>query len=313
MSEDLIFVGIDVSKSRLDVHIRPTDQLSSHVYDEDGLRDIVALLVKMPPALILLEATGSLESRLVALLGSRGFPVVVINPRQVRDFARATGELAKTDEIDARILSLFAERIRPEVRPLPDEAARDFEAQLSRRRQVVDMIVAERQRLGTARPNVRKQIGKHVEYLERHLENIDRDLDQTIEKSPIWRAKEKVLRSVKGVGPILSRTLLAELPELGTLNRKQIAKLVGVAPMARDSGTLRGRRSIRGGRPGIRSVLYMGTLTAMRTNPVIRPYYLHLVAQGKPKKVALTACMRKLLITLNAMVRSGQTWAPAKA
>jgi len=232
----------------------------------------------------------------------------VVNPRQVRDFARATGELAKTDRIDASMLSLFGERVRPAVRELPSEAQRDFEALLTRRRQVVDMIGAECNRLGQARASVRKQIQKHVEWLERQLEHIDRDLDKAIADSPFWQARENLLRSAPGVGPVLSRTLLGALPELGALNRKQIAKLVGVAPLADDSGQRKGPRHIWGGRAEVRAVLYMATLVATRHNPVIRSYYRQLLARGKATKLALTACMRKLLVILNAMVRSNQPW-----
>lgn len=311
MSTQPVFVGIDVSKDSLDVHVRPSLESWSVAYDEAGLIEVLAAVKRVHASLIVLEATGALEVRLVALLGSKDLPVVVVNPRQVRDFARATGELAKTDRIDAAVLSLFAERLRPEVRPLPDEAARDFEAQLVRRRQIVEMITAERQRLGTARHRVKKPIQKHIDYLQRQLSEIDSDLEQTIAKSPLWRAKEDLLRSAKGVGPVLSRTLMAELPELGQLNRKQIAKLVGVAPLARDSGKSRGKRQIFGGRREVRAVLYMATLSAIRSNPAIRAYFEQLVARGKPRKLAVTACMRKFLVILNAMLRTQQPWTSA--
>lgn len=313
MADAPVYIGIDVSKALLDVHVRPDDESFSVANDPSGIQELVAELRKRSPALIVLEATGSLEAHTTAALGLNKLPVVVVNPRQVRDFARATGELAKTDRIDAAILSLFAERIRPEARPLPDEASRDFEARLTRRRQVLEMLIAEKQRLSTARPAVTKQIQAHIKYLERQLSDTDSDLKQTVEKSPIWRAKDNLLRSVKGVGPVLSITLLAELPELGELNRKQIAKLVGVAPLARDSGKMRGKRRIWGGRPQVRSVLYMATLAAIRSNPAIRSYYRRLVDQGKPKKVAITASMRKLLITLNAILRTGQPWSASHA
>lgn len=305
------YVGIDVSKAHLDVHVRPASETLRFANDENGVRALVRDLKARSCALIVLEATGGRQSLATAALGAAQLPVVVINPRQARDFARATGELAKTDAIDAAILSLFAERIRPEVRPLPDEATQDFEARLARRRQVVEMLVAEKQRLDTARPAVTRAIKAHIKYLERQLAGVDRDLDETIARSPIWRAKEDLLRSAKGVGPTLSRTLLADLPELGTLNRKQIAKLVGVAPLACDSGKYHGRRRIWGGRRAIRSVLYMATLSAIRSNPPIRTYYQRLLDSGKPRKVAVVACMRKLLITLNAMVRTGQRWSPS--
>lgn len=302
------FVGIDVSKKTLDVHIRPSNESNTFTYDEAGIRGLIGMVQACSPELIVLEATGGFEVHISAALGAEGLPVVVVNPRQVRYFARATGELAKTDRLDAAILSLFADRIRPEIRPLPDDATRDFEACLARRRQVMEMIVAERNRLTTARKRVAKEIQAHISYLERYLANIDRDLKETIARSPIWRAKDDLLRSAKGVGNVLSYTLLAELPELGTLSRKQIAKLVGVAPLARDSGGFRGRRQIHGGRGQIRSVLYMATLSATRSNPPIAAYYRRLIDNGKPHKVAAVACMRKLLITLNAMVRDNTPW-----
>ena len=305
------FVGIDVSKDRLDVHIRPTDTRLELGYDEAGLQDLLTALGDTP-MLIVLEATGGYERRVVATLAAHSRPVVVVNPRQVRDFARATGELAKTDAIDARMLSLFAERVRPDVRTLPDVTAIEFAGLLARRRQVVEMMTAERHRLALATKSVRKRIEKHIAWLERQLEDLDGELDDVIKKSPVWRAKENLLRSVPGVGPILARTLLAELPELGHLDRKEIAKLAGVAPLADDSGKRRGRRAIWGGRASVRSVLYMATLTASRYNPVIRAYYQQLIARGKLRKVALVACMRKLLITLNAIVRSDRPWAPAQ-
>jgi transposase len=305
-----VFVGIDVSKEKLDVHLRPLERAFTREYTDQGLEELVAELAPLSPGLVVLEATGGLESRLVAVLAARKLPVVVVNPRQVRDFARSTGELAKTDRVDAAILSLFAERIQPEIRPLPDEAAQDFEAKLARRRQVLEMLTAERQRLYTARSPVRKSIQEHIRYLERQLGKIEEDLDRTIEQSPVWKAKDDLLRSAKGIGPNVSRTLLAALPELGQLNRKQIAKLVGVAPLARDSGKFKGRRQIWGGRKEVRAALYMATLTAVRCNPQIKAYYQRLLGRGKPKKVALTACMRKFLIILNAMVRSGQPWQP---
>jgi transposase len=258
-----------------------------------------------------LEATGGFEHAVVAALAAAGLPVVVANPRQVRDFARATGQLAKTDAIDAQVLALFAERVRPEPRRLPDEAAQALDALLTRRRQLLDMLVAEKNRLGFARPVVRRGITQHIRWLERRLGDVDHELGQMIEHSPVWRATDDLLRSVPGVGPVLSRTLLGELPELGQLNRKQIAALVGVAPLARDSGTLRGKRVVWGGRAPIRTVLYMSTLAAARCNPVIRAFYLHLRAAGKPAKVALTACMRKLLVILNAMVRANTHWQQA--
>jgi len=238
--------------------------------------------------------------------------VVVANPRQVHDFGKATGQLAKTDRIDAALLALFAERVRPAVRPLPDTATEALSALLTRRRQLLEMLTAEHNRLGFARAaQIRRGLQQHIRWLERQLAGVDTDLARTIETSPVWRAAEDLLRSVPGIGPVVSRTLIGALPELGRLNRKQIAALVGVAPHARDSGTLRGRRMVWGGRAPVRAVLYMSALTASRHNPVIRAFYQRLRAAGKPAKVALTACMRKLLVTLNAMMREQTHWTPA--
>jgi transposase len=230
----------------------------------------------------------------------------------VRDFAKSTGQLAKTDRLDAHVLALFAERVRPEPRPLPDAAAHALTGLLARRRQLLEMLTAERNRLGTAVPAVRRSLTAHIRWLERQLGDVDRDLDAAVKASPLWRAKEDLLRSVPGIGRVVSRTLIANLPELGQLDRKRIAALVGVAPLARDSGTLRGRRLVWGGRAPVRAVLYMGALVASRRNPVIRAFYARLVAAGKPKKVALTACMRKLLTIANAIMRTHTPWtAPA--
>ena len=264
------------------------------------------------PTLVVLEATGGYERAAVAALAAAQMPVVVANPRQVRDFARATGQLAKTDRIDAETLALFAERVRPTPRPLADEASAALDALLTRRRQLVGMRGAERNRLEHAPPAVARGIRTHIRWLERQLSVVDRDLDDMIHQSPVWRAKEDLLRSVPGVGPIVSRTLLGELPELGQLNRRRIAALAGVAPFACDSGTLRGRRVVWGGRASVRAALYMSALVATRWNPVIRAFYQRLLAAGKPKKVALVACMRKLLTILNVMLRTNTPWAPMK-
>lgn len=308
------FVGIDVSKATLDVALRPSGERFSASNDEAGIRVVLDRLRPLTSALVVLEATGGFENATVAALATAGLQVVVANPRQIRDFARATGQLAKTDRIDADILALFADRVRPQPRPLPNEAAQALDALLTRRRQLLEMLTAEKNRLGFARPPIRKSISQHIRWLERQLAGVDHDLDRTIQQSPLWRAKEDLLRSVPGVGPVVSRTLLGELPELGTLNHKQIAALVGVAPLARDSGTLRGRRIVWGGRAPVRSALYMSALVASRHNPVIRAFYLRLRAAGKPRKVALTACMRKLLTILNAMARDETPWrAPGDA
>jgi len=277
-----------------------------------GIRELVARCQGLTPTLIVLEATGGYEAAVVAALATAGLPIVVANPRQVRDFAKATGQLAKTDAIDAQVLALFAERVRPEPRPLPDEAAQALEALLTRRRQLVEMLTAERNRLLIARPAVRRDLQQHIRFLERRLREADDDLHTAVKASPLWRVKDDLLQSVPGVGRVVSLTLLAELPELGRLSHKEIAALVGVAPLNRDSGTLRGKRLVYGGRAPVRAVLYMAALVASKCNPVIRTFYLRLRAAGKPAKVALTACMRKLLVILNAMARSGRAWQPGR-
>jgi transposase len=308
MSSTPLFVGIDVAKATLDVAVRPSSEQWQIPNEDAALPALVARLRALAPTLIVLEATGGFERAVVAALAAAALPVVVANPRQVRDFARATGQLAKTDAIDAQGLALFAERVRPAARPLPDAAAQALDAVLTRRRQLLEMLVAERNRLGFAQAPVRRGITQHIRWLERQLADVNDDLGRLIEQSPAWRARDNLLRSVPGVGPVLSRTLIGELPELGQLTRKQIAALVGVAPLARDSGTLRGKRFVWGGRAPVRAVLYMGALVATRYNPAIRTFYQRLRATGKPPKVALTACMRKLLIILNAMVRSNTNW-----
>lgn len=309
-----LFAGIDVSKKRLDVALRGSQQRGWSVkYDEAGVAALVEELKALAPTLLVLEATGGLEIHIAAALTSAGLPVVRINPRQARDFARATGELAKTDAIDARVLALFAERIRPEVRTLPDEEARALDALLSRRRQLVEMRTGERNRLQTAGGVVRTGIEAHIRWLEAQVGEMDEELRKRIQQSSEWRRKDFVLRSAPGVGPTVSLTLLAGVPELGTLNRQKVSKLVGIAPLNCDSGTHRGRRRIWGGRADVRSVLYMGTLSAIRHNPVIRAFYERLIAVGKAPKVALVACMRKLLTILNRMLKDDTAWNPAFA
>ena len=305
-------VGIDVAKAELVVAVRPGGDRWTVPNDAAGVARLRARLQELAPTLVVLEATGGYERAAVAALAAAQMPVVVANPRQVRDFARATGQLAKTDRIDAETLALFAERVRPTPRPLADEASAALDALLTRRRQLVGMRGAERNRLEHAPPAVARGIRTHIRWLERQLSVADRDLDDMIHQSPVWRAKEDLLRSVPGVGPIVSRTLLGELPELGQLNRRRIAALAGVAPFACDSGTLRGRRVVWGGRASVRAALYMSALVATRWNPVIRAFYQRLLAAGKPKKVALVACMRKLLTILNVMLRTNTPWAPMK-
>jgi len=307
-SEAPAFVGIDVAKAELVVAIRPSGERWTLANDGPGIQVLVQRVRHHAPTLVVLEATGGYERAVVAALAAAQLPLVVANPRQVRDFARATGQLAKTDRIDADILALFAERVRPAPRALPNDAAQALDALLTRRRQVLEMLIAERNRLEHAGPAVRRGITQHIRWLERQLHDVDRDLDDTIRTSPIWRAKDDLLRSAPGVGPILSRPLIGELPELGTLPRKQIAALVGVAPLARDSGTLKHQRLIWGGRAPVRAALFMAALVGTRCNPVLRAFYGRLLAAGKPKKVALTACMRKLLTILNAMMRTNTTW-----
>ncbi len=302
------FVGIDISKDSLDIATRPIGASWTVDHDARGVATLLDHLQALCPTLIVLEATGGLEVFLTAELAAAGLPVVVVNPRQVRDFAKATGKLAKTDQIDAKVLAHFAEAVRPPPRPLPDASTQALSALITRRRQIVQMLVAEKNRLGSAPKPVRTDIQKHILWLERQLARLDEDLTNTIRQSPIWREKEDLLQSAPGIGPVISRTLLADLPELGTLNGKQIAALVGVAPLNHDSGKGRGKRITWGGRASVRCALYMSTLTAVRYNPVIKAFYERLQEVGKPKKVALTACMRKLLIILNAMLKHRTPW-----
>ena len=302
------FVGIDVSKAQVDVAVRPAGQRWVVSYDETGVEELVSHLVELDPALVLLEATGGLEVPLVAALSAGALPVVVVNPRQVRDFARATGTLAKTDALDAVVLAHFAEAVRPPVRPLRDAETQALNSLTARRHQVLSMLVSEKNRLRTAAAAVRPRIEAHIAWLGQELEDLDKNLRQTLRQSPVWREKDDLLRSVPGVGEQLSLTLLAHLPELGTLDRRQIAALVGVAPFNRDSGTLRGKRTVWGGRARVRAALYMGALVGSRHHPAIRDFYQRLLAAGKPKKLALTACMRKLLTILNAMLKHRSPW-----
>ena len=303
------YVGIDVAKDRLDVVLRPTGEYLGTTNDERGIKAVVRHLRKQEEiALVVLEATGGLEQPAAAALALAGVPVAIVNPRQVRDFAKAVGRLAKTDRIDAAVLAHFAEAIRPEARPLANEQARELAAVLLRRRQLLAMITAEGNRVRTAPKTVGKRIEAHLRWLRKELTRVNEDLARTVRESPVWREKDDLLRSVPGVGPALSATLLAELPELEHLDRRRLAALVGVAPLNRDSGTLRGIRTVWGGRSGVRTTLYMATLSATRHNPAIREFYGRLCAKGKPKKVALTACMRKLLAILGAVLRNRTPW-----
>lgn len=307
MTQPPIFVGIDVSKAQLDVAQRPAGWFTVP-NTEAGLTQLLAHLAAEPPTLIVLEATGGVELPLTGALAAAGLPVVVVNPRQIRDFAKATGQLAKTDALDAQVLAHFADVVRPEPRPLPAAQTQELAALVTRRRQLIDMLTAEKNRLASARLVVRKQLRAHITWLERALDQADRDLAEVLRQSPIWREKDELLRSVPGIGPVLATTLLANLPELGTLTHKQIAALVGVAPLNRDSGTLRGKRTVWGGRAQVRAALYMAAIVAARFNPVIRAFYQRLCAAGKAKKVALVACMRKLLTIVNAMLKHRTPW-----
>ena len=291
--------------------VRPTGEMWQVSHDSRGIGEVMEHLEKLAPQLVVMEATGGVEMTLAAELVASGQHVAVVNPRQVRDFARATGKLAKTDALDAHVLAHFAEAVLPASRPLPDAGTRELTALVARRRQLVEMITAEKNRLRTAGPRIRPKVQEHIRWLEDHLADLDRDLGDFIRSSPIWRDKDQLLRSTPGVGPVLSMTLLSNLPELGTLNRGEIAALVGVAPFNRDSGTQRGKRKVWGGRAQVRAALYMAALVATRFNPVLRVFYQRLCAAGKPKKVALTACMRKLLTILNLMVRQNRHWNPS--
>lgn len=307
------WVGIDVSKARLDVAVLPSEQAWQVSNDAQGHSELVKRLQELQPERVILEASGGFEVCAVAALVCAELPAVVVNPRQVRDFAKASGQLAKTDRLDARVLAQFGQVFKPALRPLPDATTRLLSALLTRRRQIQDMLTAERNRLLTAAVQnapepLCDQLGAHIEWLSKQLEQLDRDLHEQLRSSAVWREKETLLRSIKGVGPVLSATLLAQVPELGHLDRREIAKLIGVAPLNNDSGKFKGKRTIWGGRAAVRAVLYMAALAATRSNPAIRSVYQRLVAAGKPKKVALVACMRKLLIVCNAVLRTQTPW-----
>jgi transposase len=310
MTPTLLFVGIDVAKAECVVAVRPTGATWTIPQTEAGWDRLATRLHALAPTLVLLEATGGLELPLTGVLAAAGLPVAVVNPRQVRNFAKATGALAKTDALDAAVLAHFAEAIRPVPRPVPDATTQILAALVTRRRQLVEMVTAEENRLGSAPSVLRASLQAHLRWLRRQLAQLDTDLDQTIRTHPGWRVQDDLLQSAPGVGPILAATLLGGLPELGTLSRGPIAALVGVAPWNRDSGRHRGSRHCWGGRADVRAVLYMATLAAVRCNPVLRAFYHRLLAAGKLKKVALVACMRKLLTILNAMVKTQTPWTP---
>lgn len=310
---DKVYAGIDISKDRLDVHIGPSGASFSVPYTDDGLEELAERLREEPGLTAVMEATGGIEHIAAASLSSRGIPVAVVNPRQVRDFARATGRLAKTDALDAGVLARFGDAVRPRVSDLPDEVEKAFSELLGRRRAVVGMITAERNRLKQAvTAGVRERIRAHIAYLEDDLAEADSGLKEKIEQSPVWKAREDLMLSVPGVGRTTAMTLLAGMPELGNMGRRSVAALAGVAPLNRDSGTMRGRRTVWGGRADVRQALYMATLSAVRFNPPLKEFYARLVGAGKPKKVAMVACMRKLVILLNSLIAKGRRWQPAQ-
>ena len=304
-----VYVGIDVAKDRLDVHLRPSGEAFAVARDGKGLEELSVRLSGLEVALVVLEATGGFEVTVAAALCATGLPLAVVNPRQVRDFARATGRLAKTDALDAAAIAHFAEAVRPEPRPVPDEQARALGELVTRRRQIVEMMTAERnRRKRLASRRMVKSVDRLLKALQRELSDLETDLDDTIRKTPAWRQAEDLLKTVPGIGDVTARTLIADLPELGTLSRRRIAALVGVAPFNRDSGTMRGKRTVWGGRASVRASLYMAALSASRCNPTLKRFYQRLTEAGKPKKIALTALMRKLLTILNAILRDGKPW-----
>jgi len=305
-----IYVGLDIAKAHIDLAVRPHGTPQRVTHDEAGLATLITHLQTLGPTLVVLEATGGYEADVVSTITLAGFAVALVNPRQVRDFAKAVGHLAKTDTLDAHVLALFAERVQPEPRPLPDAAQRELIALVTRRRQLVEMLTAERNRVALARGAVKRDLHDHIHWLERRIRDTDRDLKTLIQQSPLWRAQDNLLRSVPGVGPITAAVLIADLPELGHLSRRQLAALVGVAPLNRDSGTSRGPRAIWGGRAPVRGSLYMATLAGIRFNPVLRAFYRRLRALGKPHRVAIVAGMRKLLTILNAMMKTQRPWQP---
>jgi transposase len=308
------YVGLDVSKKDLELAVHESDYRRCYLNKASAFAELITEMITLAPARIVVEATGGLEKPVVAAMHTAGLPVVVINPRQVRHFARALGQLAKTDRLDARVLAHYGAAIKPPLRPIKSAAEQNLDALVGRREQLVGMLIAEKNRRATA-PNdtVREEIDEHIEWLEGRIAALDQQLKQLMKTSAVWNHTNQILRSVPGIGPVVSFTMLADLPELGKLNRQQISKLVGLAPLNRDSGQKHGTRHIYGGRASVRSILYMATLTAIRHNPVIKAFYERLIANHKVFKVAITACMRKLLSIVNLMVRNGTTWKPADA
>ena len=312
--EDLKVVGIDVSKSRLDVAVIPDRRVFSQPNSDEGIAALLAALKETSPKLVVMEATGGFEMAAALAISAAGFRLAVVNPRQVRDFAKASGRLAKTDALDAFVLADFGQLIEPQVTSIPDEYSRELQAMLVRRAQLIAMRTQEKNRLALTHGSMKKPIKDHIEWLEKAIDALDIDLTAKLRSSPAWKAKEDLLRSFKGIGPVSARTLLTDLPELGKLNRKQIAALVGVAPFNCDSGRARGQRHIWGGRARVRATLYMAATTAVRYNPVMKTFYEGLTGRGKPHKVALIACMRKMLTILNAMAKTERRWeVPAAA
>jgi transposase len=311
--ENKIYIGIDVCKKALDIAVRGTGEIWQEENNEEGIDQLKEKLIKLKPALIVMEATGGYEMEAALALGAADLPVAVINPRQARNFAKSTGKLAKTDKIDAKMLAHFGEAIKPEPQKMPDDEAIKLQATLSRRRQLVEMLVAEKNRRGAAHKSLKKQIEAHIEWLQRELSEVDEVLQAQIKNNEMWEAKGKVIRSVPGFGKVVTTTLLADLPEAGVVNRKKVAALAGVAPYNCDSGGKHGVRIIWGGRASIRNALYMATVSAIRFNPIIKEYYKKLIDNGKPPKVALVACMRKLLVIVNAMLRDMTLWDPELA
>ena len=309
MSKKKSFIGIDVSQAVLEVAVYQHDTHFQVRNEESKFPELLAELVSLRPKLIVLEASGGLEIPVVSALYAAGQPVVVVNPRQIRDFAKATGQLAKTDRLDAKVLAHFAATIKPELRRVKSAAELELDALVTRRRQLVEMLAAEKTRLSsTATTAMRKEVREHIEWLEKRLAELDEQVRERITDSPVWRVKDDLLRGVPGIGPVTALALVADVPELGQLNRQQIAKLIGVAPLNRDSGKLRGQRHIFGGRKAVRNTLYMATQSAVRHNPVLKDFYQRLLASHKPKKVALVACMRKLLTIVNAMIKTNTKW-----
>jgi transposase len=312
VGEGEVFVGIDVGQAFLEVASYGDESEWRVGNDGDGIAGLVPRLQALSPSIIVVEATGGMELPLVASLAAAGVPVAVVNPTRVRQFARATGKLAKTDKLDARVLAHFAQAVRPLVRPLRSEEEEHLSALVTRRRQVIVMLTAEKNRLVTTRAALRKRVERHIEWLEEELASLDHEISSFIASDPQCEAKDSLLRSVPGVGPVTAATILAELPELGSLNRQKIAALVGVAPVNRDSGKKHGKRRVFGGRASVRRTLYMAALSATKFNPIIKVFYQRLLSRGKEKKVALTACMRKLLVILNAMVARHTHWQPER-